>query len=122
MYPDPLVYELASQHRRNLEQEAAHWRLASAARVPGARLDERVLLPLADACISLGMRLRRHYRPHEATAPVLAARSSALVPIFAFQVIQSTPQRATALTYWSLMPSEQSAAGLGLVCLARPLE
>lgn len=122
MHSDLLLYELAAQHRRELEREAAHRRLMSAAREPGARLEARVLLPLANALISLGMRLRGHYQPHETFALVPLARSSAPVPVFAFQVIQCLPQRATTFTYWSLMPSGQGAAGMGVVCLARPLE
>lgn len=104
-------------------------------------MDARVLLPLADALLFLGMRLRQRCQPDESLAIVPVARLSergrrdaysihtrpALArPVFAFQVIQCMPQRTMAFTYWSLIPPARNKAagmsGLGLVCLAHPME
>lgn len=136
-----LLYDLACMRQRELQQKAANERLASAARIPGSQLQARVLLPLANSFIALGMHLRNRYQPGESFAIVpithlsesasrpasaTSSRMGTLQPSFAFQVIQCQPHRTTNLTYWSLLPAPAGVAantnGLGLLCLARPLE
>jgi hypothetical protein len=119
--------------QREMRRNAASERLASVARRPGSRFEARVLLPLANSFIALGMRLRRRYQPDESIAIVPVAqlaesagwRTGALLPALAFQVIQCQPRRTTNLTYWSLLPPTSGVAAstsrLGLLCLARPL-
>ncbi|HLJ80575.1 MAG TPA: hypothetical protein VKT52_03740 [Ktedonobacterales bacterium] len=140
---DPqLAYDLACMRQREMQRDAANARLVRAARQanPQSQSQARVLLPLANGLIALGMRLRAHYQPNESLAllptngqfpeslrPARGERdhSGNLLPVFAFQVVQCVPHRATTYTYWSLMPltpgSAAGANGLGLICLARPL-
>lgn len=141
---DPqLHYDLTRMRQREMHREAANARLANAARAGGSRPGASLLLPLADAFIALGLRLRRQYQPDASFALVplahlpatttqpatgAASRTSNLLPVFAFQVIQWLPHRTTSLTYWSVLPSApgptgtpNTVSGLGLVCLARPV-
>ena len=140
---DPqLLYDLTCMRQREMWRDAANARLARAARQanPQSQPQARVLLTLANGLIALGMRLRAHYQPNESLAllpangqfsesfrPASGERGHAgnLLPVFAFQVVQCMPHRATSYTYWSLMPVTPSSAaganGLGLICLARPL-
>ncbi|HLZ24151.1 MAG TPA: hypothetical protein VKQ30_18715 [Ktedonobacterales bacterium] len=138
-----LVYDLMCMRQREMRRNADTARLALVARVPSPRLDARLLLPLANSFIALGMRLRRRYQPGESFAlvplahlpetfgrhpnpPSVGRQPASLIPVLAFQVIQCLPQRTTNLTYWSLLPPTTGAADttsrLGLLCLARPLE
>src|SRR5579859_265915 len=65
-----LVYDLICMRQREMRRNADTARLALVARVPSPRLDARLLLPLANSFIALGMRLRRRYQPGESFALV----------------------------------------------------
>lgn len=138
-----LLFDVSRMRMDQMHREAATARLAASVSRSGPRPEARILLPLADRIIALGLRLRRHYQPGEALALVPIAhlpaspahpfggadsRANTLLPVFAFQVIQCLPQsqRAASLTYWSLLPATsgapEAAGGLGLLCLPRSIE
>ena len=139
-----LLFDLHCMRRDEMRREAAIARLAATAPRSGPRVEARILLPLADRIIALGLRLRRRYQPGESlalvpirpiahlpgsAAPTISgagSRADDLLPVLAFQVIQCLPQRTTSLTYWSLLPATTGAAettgSLGLLCLARSIE
>lgn len=125
--------ELQRERQTQLLREAEADRLASAASAasasePAQGLDQRVMLPVADALVALGQRIQRHYAEGEsAGAPGYALATGTPSPISAedwlafltrnvhpggtYLMIHLNEQGAAGFTWWGTL-SASSSLGL----------
>lgn len=61
MFNPTISRELQREHQSHMLREAEVDRLAREHAEPASSLDQRVMLPVADALVSLGQRIQRHY-------------------------------------------------------------
>lgn len=61
MFNPTISYELQREHQSHLLREAEVNRIAREASEPVPSLDQRLMLPVAEALVSLGQRIQRHY-------------------------------------------------------------
>lgn len=61
MFNPTISYELQREHQSHLLREAEADRIARESSEPLPSLDQRLMLPVADALVALGHRIQRHY-------------------------------------------------------------
>ena len=105
--------ELSRERQTQLQREAATDRLARQSSDPSHGLDGRVLLPIADALVSFGHSIQRHYagepagfalatevRPFISTEDWLAFLARNVRPSGTFLLIHMTNRGVSGFTCW----------------------
>lgn len=127
MFNPTIMHELQREHQSQLLREAEVNRLARehSESEPASSLDQRVMLPVADALVSLGQRIQRHYagqsaglvfasdaRPAISIEDWLAFLGRNVRPGGTFLLIHMGEHGVTGFTCWGTLAAAGAAGAL----------